>query len=924
MDKKNDHKHKLNLINSGYNDYRMHVYSSCGSLISFPDDVIKKTNIKNVYITELFRKSENFYYDFLKKIKVHYIKEHNKRSHDDNSVRIVCYATGENYIKIISEYDNGIYDYNYYSSSPCRISRDLVNKIFNYKTKNGKDLHKVFPDSFLKLYFELGPEYSWINNDDIILYPDFKRTYFTKSMVDKFKKKHFDNMNDPIELDDIHFEGLIKCDNYDYLVLQYKHKKFDNIRKHMYKSNFRSPILLSSNDKHKMRRIYKSIINYFASFGVLEDNVLIDFPLFNIINKKWLWMFITVKIRDKYKGKYDVRSKPQGIGVIKLLDYINYLKLANGNVSDILDNKHNLYITLKLIKELDIDHLCTNVVKYKSRPEIIKYSPSYTDHPIIENESYEDIVINGKFNNNLKIYNISVYSSTLVSSKCGINVCCSINDKHYIFSILTDTYSYLSYLNIYQGAEYAYNYIINGIKYRNLDYDDGDYRYESSYFDHLKYSIDIKELASPYKCNTCNNVFSTDIVLNEMLLYNKKQTVLEFKANYEIASVLLDYCKKHFEVRLHIIIYNLIRNIIICKHKENRPINDFFVLFEKILDLENIFAITKNIKYKFFSKLFIDYKSESFYNNNGNIFVMNNFDIHTQYLCVLGKEFMDSNKERDFKYLIWFTTPNLHTFSDIVKVVDNICLVFNDSFIKQQTTTRGIHDVPFNKFLFGRIYSLNNEKLNYIIDNYIYNISSLVLQQKNFEKLTSFVFFIDDYMAKRGLIYKSFTYHYLNSFMFQTFHIHVTFKKTVIISSTGTLNSVFNMGVKGNMKNEQNNLFLKDFFKFDPHIWKKYNSIYFIVKCNMKFSQYISNNKHKFYGLYVSTDKKKVIDFTVKLMVKLSANFFIPNLIESFNKGLVFKYFTALLSYKNNYKIFIDFISNFLKYTDYYNHFINL
>lgn len=913
-------------VKKGFERYRTYIYNSCGISINLP----KNDKFKNMYIVEQFRKSTDFFKTFLKNIEFVNIST-NVLTDENKDNTVIFDVIGKNKIKIIYEHndDHNIKDSNsHYTSTTCITTKSLVDKVFNYRTLNGQFLQYVFPDTFLKLYFDISENISWINDDNMILYPNYKKTYFNKDYVENIKntKKNedIDEYSD-IPLSEIYFEGVIKCDNYNNLMVKFKNNEYDEIRKELIKSNYRSVMYLENKNSTKLKTIYETIIDFFKTkYDVPEDNVLIDLPVFNITNKKWLWIYFNVTIRDIYKGFYSVRPKPQGIGVIRLDELIKYMENTEGDyIYPTLDKMHSLYVNLKTINNMKIMDHCINPPEHIKIPEIINYKPTY-NYKEKKEVNYEEIIKNNKFIGDITVYNITLGSNIVSSSRCGVNICCSINGVHLIISIIPDTFRFFYKIGNTAG-EQIIKYI-NENKCDDLVMDDyTDYSIQSGDVNNLQYTIHITKIGE-YKCNACNDRLSKNRLIDELLLYNKKQSIMRFETNMEIGNIILEHCKKNFVVTFHVIVYNIMRNVIINYQKKKLisnkylPITKYARILKRILELEQKYNNARNIKYSYFKELLNEeFNKISFYNNTGNVFVDFDYDINCHYISVIGKEYIDSKNFNDYKFLIWYTGHDIDGLENIEKVMGSIEEHMNNIINKKlYVNRRGIFDIPFEKKDIRNIYGIDEEGVENYINNYVYNIFSLVDSSEEKRMLDKLIKSVDNCLNNRGLLYRSYTYHDISNVNFQTFHIHVTLKATLKVATSGTMSGIVNMGKSGNMKHEHSGSLMKDYFKFKSEIWKKYYNTYLIIKCNSKFAEQIKTKMEIIKELYSIREKEKNFGELTDLMVWLIKVKSIPDVFDEFSEEFMEEWMNKLLQCGNNYNTTITFLYNFIKYIPYY------
>ena len=101
----------------------------------------------------------------------------------------------------------------------------------------------------------------------------------------------------------------------------------------------------------------------------------------------------------------------------------------------------------------------------------------------------------------------------------------------------------------------------------------------------------------------------------------------------------------------------------------------------------------------------------------------------------------------------------------------------------------------------------------------------------------------------------NFFYHYNTNYYGMTFHLHIFYKYTKVISSSGNLRSTVIVGERGNFMHEFYYLYTFDYFKFDKDIWSKFHYTVISVMCNNNFVCRMENYKEfikEMYNLYIN------------------------------------------------------------------------
>ena len=327
-------------------------------------------------------------------------------------------AYGTNKISLIYEKtDKYQYeDYRAMNSFYCTINKKLIDIYFE------KNIDKIFPNYFLKTYFETGPSMSWLNNnDDIIIYPNLNFSFIEHTLINNIKRNIISNSE--VTLYDFIFDGLIKCDDYDSLKIMYngKEENYDKIKMALLKSNFINIYYIDQSNYTKLRNSYKSIIRLFTEkYGVPKEDIIIDIQLFDITVRKWMWLNLNIRFRHIYKGEYEINRTSKAINKINLKELLKLMKLnKNKTMAELLGNKYSATLRVNFIEDLGIDSThCNNVIANKVYPKFRLRKIFYSDPT--DNHINSDIIDkNGKLAK-FEIIRILSTKNTKLSTVCPI------------------------------------------------------------------------------------------------------------------------------------------------------------------------------------------------------------------------------------------------------------------------------------------------------------------------------------------------------------------------------------------------------------------------------------------------------------------------------------------------------------------------
>lgn len=114
-----------------------------------------------------------------------------------------------------------------------------------------------------------------------------------------------------------------------------------------------------------------------------------------------------------------------------------------------MNNTHH-----KLLKCYGKDNSTINksnkVTNYTSNVSILKYNFRESDADQRMIDSNNDIIINGKFNDKTVINRVLSQKVSNIYNMCSASICCSIDNKSYIITIIPKTPQYLTIFLIYQ------------------------------------------------------------------------------------------------------------------------------------------------------------------------------------------------------------------------------------------------------------------------------------------------------------------------------------------------------------------------------------------------------------------------------------------------------------------------------------------
>jgi hypothetical protein len=816
---------------------------------------------------------------------------------------------------------------------------ERIHKLLLFKNNNF-DLTNCYPIYFIDRYIGKSSDVIY-NSSNLIISINTKYKYVTQENIEKLKK------NENIDINNYIFNVIIKPDNYDEFIILYNNKQYEKIRELLWKSDYKSAFTLTRKNLEKIQNVYNEIKNYFIlNYGVLEENIVIDIPLFQYI---FINFTIIVKIIDIYNIGYEHNRLTYTHGTISLNELINLLSSLpeNGELYKILDNKYQIFIDINLYNRLynnkNNKNNKNNYIEFDAHvlfDDIKNMNCSYT-------YDKNNIIIDGKLAN-FKIERIISQKNTRIASQCSISACCNINNKYYIINIAPRTPSYIKYLD---KTRIDKSELIDFLtKYTTID--------EIILYDHkmniygkkrLWYQVELLKI-DPNDCTGCNPVKSIkphilDDYISETLIMMKRMAFINLDENGILAHKLLDCIKEHFTIKLSIIIYNIIRSIIIVFRNCPNYRKTCKEILKQIVNIEfdyNKHQKNKGIDNYYFDDILVNCDNDNFYYNietiKNNIYVEEKLD----YITVpsINNKF-DNTNEKKYKLLVWYLYKpffhyiaqtsiidpirSLNVIQNIITNINNI--IKNNDIIQKYNSIRKIDITKSLLYvLFKNIYDENY--VTDMVNNMLYNVTSLVENVKEKKNIDLFIDNCTKYYKINEFFYAYF--HFITIYELWTLHIHLTNKYSKIISVTGSIANLVSTGYRSNFSHSESKYINHNYKHFDIKLWTYKHQIPIIILCIDNYINYLKNNQH--INNYIITsyelleqpnvDSKLLNNINIKLM-----NFIFScmdlGLFLNFPQKLKFEnifrnYFLELLEYNNNtlkmLKILYH-ISKPLKYT---------
>ena len=829
-----------------------------------------------------------------------------------NKDSITFNAIGVNNILVIAS-KNTTENINPENTTWCSINKQFIIKFDELS----------YTDNYLNLMFDHQSEtnptiasdkYLIQSTNDYVLRPNIMLFYINREIINKiidYKEKKINNIP---EIYDLVYQLIIRPDypdNYRQLRklwLRYKKTKNNNLKRELHerlrRQKYSNIFNLDKDDLNKLKSIYRGIVIFFSSFGIKEREIIINVSMFNLKNR---WIDINIEFRRIYEGDYKYIRLTQKHKTISLLEVIDELE-KYGNLLG-LENKYQTSMRLTDVHKYNLDNFCIKSKQPVERTMKIKHMNLNYDSKKLTPYNYGNIIINNRFNPNIKINRVLRQKNSKVSSLCSASICINFKDDYYVLNIIPRTYVFLSNLvdqinkkdniiiinnkhNITNILDYLYsntreitksikimkrpdfvksskkdNIYFETIKQTNIQLD---------YYKHynLRYLVELIRI-NPYDCygciienKLCNKLLGDNLFIDEIARYNTQIIYVPVKENHEIAEILIKNYKSNFYQPSFVIYYNLVRSIILYYRKTN-DLNGAIGLIEKLIELDNK---SDHIPFEY---LVSDYKDIKFYQNKSKVFIL---DKDQPFICVYGDSYVYNILDlTQFKLLTWYCFYNQTDFNEINSVIDRMI----DNNIKC-----GMQMI--NLDIFKRIYNYNDQQAKNIVENYLYNICSLV--NKNIKnKLDNFLSKVRTDFIPENNSYDYTFFHYPTGRDTTTLHLHTLLKiSTHVTRGSVSWGNYYAVG-KSNFSIEVINKLAHSYDNFEIDRWRDEHIYYIRIENIKKFIEY-----YKEYN--------NLLDTVVNLD-KITA----PQIIMA---GLNKEYLEKLLGYKDNYDTFMDFIKN--------------
>lgn len=860
----------------------------------------KYKDINYLYMLEHFSKKIQCYEQFFKDLVFNGISK--EGINNDNT--IAFNAIGNNEILIV------------YSKRNINNTNPQQGIFYNLNKKLIKHIYRKMPpfsDSFVKYYFAPSDQSTIYVSDNIIICIDILYSFMT-NFIKNIKNKESDILKKE-DMMDYTYKVIVRCDNHKLLLKKFNKGDYGYVKSALNKSNYRNILFLTKSELNKLKIIREEIFKFFEKYEISSEKISIDIPIFNYsYGNDWIHMY--VKIIDIYNSDYDYERLTYFHKVITLDDLINTIEYMRfDKVHKVLDDKYQASIPYNIIKVISD----TTNVNYNRKEYIINMD----DKKQINDDIFmkdANIIKNNKIGN-MKIVRILKQKNSNISSLCSVSICCVIDDKHFIINIIPRTLSYIKWKTINNNFDII-EYINQGTIIYETDTTNSKIVLEKH--NKLRYTIEFISI-DPHNCSGCKLIKSNNQYVDRTVLFIKKLLFIKLDENYNISNLLLNCYKKYFNIKMYLVIYNIIRNIIIFYRKNKEKLNECKKLIKKIIELESIYNEKNGCAGITITKLLENYETEDFYMNNDKIYIS---DSHKcKFVCVPSTKFSDTKiYETNFKLLVWYVTPDIYKLNDIKKSINKIKKYINDRIIKKSDAShKTLSDGDINKEMFVEIYDIKDTRSDKIINNeYIYNISSLVSEQYKYKKDYKYLKkFIDNVLIKYEIKdYNYVFYHYLTGYMTATLHLHI-FKKHTTIESTNvnrSLTSIITVGHRSNFSHMYAKYITWEFKKFDVNIWYKHHYVLFTILCTDNFIRFVKDkgysemikDMYKKEKKYIN--KETIINEFIEFTYECIKDDVIPDYMMKLNyKAELEIYYRELYSYNNNIDKIIMVIYNLLR-----------
>lgn len=843
--------------------------------VSFGRDIEGSTNEKDYryfYIREFFHRDNNFLTGFLKRLRFK-----NVINEKDESVTFT--AEGGNDIAYVYAYDQDMYLKQAENTKFCYITKELVNKMIE-----NTDVEDYYREYWLDLLFNPDNEELQraknqgllVNNNDMIMFPDLNLYYISKKLGDKitnYKKKRTQTFEDVESihdnLKDIIFTVIVKPDNYKDLQDRYSDylqtediNILNRVRNELIAQDYKNLVFLTNGNVSKLKRIQKSIHEFYAKFDILPETVKISVQ--DTFNKN-MWLNIKTQFRDIYKGEYLYYRLTY---MHRMEDLDALIRLLEEEVVN-LDKRYQRTFQYSIVEKYEFtDEMCPETKQVKERNLKLYYKGRYDTELV---NKYPDIL--GQKGNNFKLKDFKVnrifYNKISKNSTiCSISVCISFTDnpdKFYLVNIIPRTVAFIQ--NLWNnGRKELLKKYISGYKHNKDFVENSSTKIDYGYKYDLKYWIEIVDL----KCFNCEGVgrCDTSSYLKEVIDSGiKRQKLIILKEDGELAQNFLDSAKKNGRLSFYVIIYNIITSLF-HMYNGGEDINKLSKIINKLAKIEENYNISiyRDIietnklvnypgrKYKdylnnrstYFINLLLNHNIYDFFNNKtyikyfGGDFI---FVPSSAYIPHIGTK-IDIKNEK-FKYLMWYVhfTFNMDQLNnDIIPYLESVAIERINYYKNnlQQFINAGMY------IGVGSIYiNINNftkEFYNYDTNiKYLYNIFSLFNKEtKKLDKkaVNDINNIINSFKENIDNSYIYIFYHYPVTLLFTTLHLHIYSRYT---KQAFQMRAIFSYG--SGYTYETSKYYMFDFTKltnnfYDNHLvpvdlsTKKYNknNIYTIIK----------------------------------------------------------------------------------------------
>ena len=922
------------------------------------------SNIKYMYFNEFFRKELKFYEDFFKELTI--LDEYISNENESENMK-TFHASGTNDILIISSKVE-TESLNPENTTWCNLNKSFIDKFIANK-------ETIFTKTYLELMFDVDAEMEHFDyneklalryyDNDFIMRPNIILSFINKEFRNKIINFKENKQNNIIEnynpIYDTVFQVIIKPDNI-YNELQKLWEKYiesnndeifqtlnNGLKNQVYVNIFN----ITNKQVDKLKRIYKSIIDFFGNkYGVPEENILINVATFHQNN---LWLDINVEFRDVFKGDYKYIRLTQKHKMIQLKEIIDILEIY-GNLDSISDkyqttmrfsdvDKYN-FIIGKSYYDYNDNKKTRNTTEcidtYKTprnnRPPFVRINinenlPTNIEMDInknLENETTpkQITIISKNKIKNIKIMRVLQQKNSKLSSLCSASVCVTIDGHYFVVNIIPRTHGMLNEMmnrNPKKALDYLYNnnWPLDRCRIINREHIEHDIL-DLDYYKHydLRYAIEIISI-NPYDCIGCyipkSNDKNCDQTLKygtrftqEIALFNRQILLIPINENYTIAKQLESCYKKHFNMKMYLVIYNVIRNIIICYRNKKITFETAKEFISNIIDIESSFNQNKNIDKNYtLWKLLEDYIYETFYNSNTKekIYVDNN----SQFICVYAASYSLTKNNPEFKLLIWFTTPNITTEHDIKNVIENI----KNMEGLNASGNGGFDEIDINKEQFKQIYNLDDNTIEDILtNNYLYNITSLFKSENTWH---DFKYDLDLFIKNCTIHYDisnyNYTfYHYPTGYYTSTLHIHIFIKESINVGRNSVSPSnIMTIGRYGTFSHEFSDEMAHPYATLD-FSWCKNHKILLrtVPIINIINNTFYQTNKQLIIDIHNENFNEK------QQFINLLHDIDIGGLFEKrYNIKMLGKdginYHNILMNYKNNVNILSHYLYSIMQ-----------